>query len=995
MQRAIPHRLSAIARGATALLAAIALPSFASTSGVVISQVYGGSGASPASSFGSDYVELFNAGSSAVSIAGWSVQYTSAAGTGLFGSFVTPLTGTLQPGQYYLVKLATTTTGATPLPTADASGTTDMAQAAGKVALVSSATGLACNGASTACTQAQLAQIVDLVGYGTTANFFEGAAAPAPSKTTAVLRVNNGCTDTGNNATDFAAGTPAPRNSLTAPAPCSGGTTPPPPPPPAPPPPAPPTAAIYQIQGSGATSPYVGQTVTTSGVVTKVDNNGFFMQDPVGDGNPATSDGIFVFTSTQPTVSAGQTVQVSAKVQEFNVGALGNNDDTARHTVTELSSISSVTVTGSAPIPAPVVLQFPLATQDAMEQVEGMLVTLNGPLTVQQNYFLGRFGELTLGTGGRLWTPTNVVPGAKLKADGTVANAGDAQSLNIDNIRRTILLDDGSTLQNPNPTPYLAADGTVRAGDAVASITGVIDYGLTTSANTDPGAYKIHPTQPVTFTRANPRTTMADDVAGNIRVGSANVENFFTTLNDGTNKCPPSNTADDCRGANNPAEFTRQIQKVGDELIGLNADAVALMELQNNGSTAIQAIVDFVNGRLGSNVYARVPFAATGGGTDAIQVGMIYKPSRLSLVGAALSDTDPLNNRAPMAQAFQALNGEKFILVANHLKSKGCSDFAAGPGDTDQGDLQGCFNARRVQQAAKLSTFVGQVQAATGVTDALLVGDFNAYAKEDPILRLTSSGYVDVIGQYLDKPNANPPSYGYSYVFNGASGRLDQALANNTLAAKVSGVTEWHINADEPLVIDYNLEFKPTPDGYTDSPYRASDHDPIVVGLNLVHRINGTAAAETIVGTPGDDVITGGGGADRITGNGGRDVFVYTSTRDAADTITDFTPGDDRLDLSALLTSIGANPATAFASGVVVLTPVGNNTVVQIDADGSAGANLPRALVTLLNVSPASLDPVRDLGLGTTAMVNTAIKASAKTAALRTMVAAPNIKKTK
>ena len=982
MQRAIPHRLSAIARGATALLAAIALPSFASTSGVVISQVYGGSGASPASSFGSDYVELFNAGSSAVSIAGWSVQYTSAAGTGLFGSFVTPLTGTLQPGQYYLVKLATTTTGATALPTADASGTTDMAQAAGKVALVSSATGLACNGASTACTPAQLAQIVDLVGYGTTANFFEGAAAPAPSKTTAVLRASNGCTDTGNNASDFAAGTPAPRNSLTAPAPCSGGTTPPPPPPPPPPapPPAPPTAAIYQIQGSGATSPYVGQVVTTSGVVTKVNNNGFFLQDPIGDGNPATSDGIFVFTSTQPTVSAGQVVQVSAKVQEFNVGA-ATNPDTAAHTVTELGNVSSLLVTGSAALPAPVVLQFPLATQDAMEPYEGMLVTLAGPLTVQQNYFLGRFGELTLGAGGRLWTPTNVLrPGAQ------------AQALNADNIRRSIVLDDGSTLQNPNPTPYVAADNTVRAGDTVASITGVIDYGLTTSANTDPGAYKIHPTQAVTFARANPRTTLADDVGGNLRVGSANVENFFTTLDDGTNKCPPSNTADDCRGANNAAEFDRQRTKVVEELAGLNADAVALMELQNNGSTAIQSLVDALNARLGANVYARVPFAATGGGTDAIQVGMIYKPARLLLVGAALSDTAAINNRAPMAQAFAAPNGEKFILVANHLKSKGCSDFTAGPGDADSGDLQGCFNARRVQQADELRTFVAQVQATRGIVDTLLVGDFNAYAKEDPIADLASNGFVDVIGRFLDVPNAN--SYGYSYVFNGSSGRLDQALANNTLSSKVSGATEWHINADEPLVIDYNQEFKqpacPTcgPDYYTPTPYRASDHDPIVVGLNLVHAINGTAAADTLVGTPGDDVITGGAGADRLTGNGGRDVFVYTSIRDAGDTITDFTPNDDRLDLGALLASIGANPATAYANGVVTLAASGNNTVVMIDTDGSAGPTLARPLVTLLNVSPATIDPLRDLGLGTPAAVAAAVKASAKAATLRTMTVA-------
>ena len=967
MLRAIPHRLSAITRGATALLAAVAVPSFASTSGVVISQVYGGNGGT----YASDYVELFNAGSSAVTVSGWSIQYASATGPGNFSNGSTAISGTLQPGQYWLVKLSTTTAGAA-LPPADFTGTTDMSGTAGKVALVNQTTSLACNGSSTACTADQLSHIVDLVGFGT-ANFSEGSPAPAPSKTTADFRVNNGCTDTNNNVSDFVVAAPAPRNSSSPLATCSGGSTPPPPPPPPAPPPAPPTAAIYQIQGSGSTSPYVGQAVTTSGVVTKVNNNGFFMQDLNGDGNPATSDGIFVFTSTQPTVAAGQMVQVTATVSEFNVGA-ATNTDTAAHTVTELGAVTSIAVTGTGYTIAPLNLAFPLATQDTMERYEGMLVTLTGPLTVQQNYFLGRFGELTLGAGGRLWTPTNSLrPGAA------------AQALNTENIRRTVLLDDGTSVQNPNPTPFISAvDNTVRAGDTVASITGVVDYGLTTSANTDPGAYKIHPTQPVAFARANPRTTQADDVGGNIRVGSANVENFFTTLDDGINKCPPSNTADDCRGANTAAEFDRQRTKVVEELVGLNADAVALMELQNNGSVAIQNLVDALNARLGAAVYARVPDAATGGGTDAIKVGMIYKPSRLSLVGAALSDTAAINNRAPLAQTFMAPNGEKFNLVANHLKSKGCGDFAAGPGDADSGDLQGCFNARRVQQADELRSFVATVQSTSGVIDTLLMGDFNAYAQEDPIADLTSNGFVDQIGRYLDKPGSN--TYGYSYVFNGTSGRLDHAIANNTLSGKVTGVAEWHINADEPLVIDYNQEFKQPacpacgPDYYKPTPYRASDHDPIVLGLNLVHAINGTAGTDTIVGTPGDDVITGGTGSDRLTGNGGRDVFVYTSMRDAADTITDFTPNDDRLDLGALLASIGATPANAIPAGYVKLAASGNNTVVMIDTDGSAGAAAARPLVTLLNVSPASLDPARDLGLGAPAAVAQAVKASAKAA---------------
>jgi hypothetical protein len=955
MHRAIPHRLSALGRGAAALLAAVAAPCFAAAPGVVISQVYGGNG----NSFASDYVELLNTGSTPVSISGWSIQYGSATGTGTFASNgVTPLNGSLQPGQYWLVKLATSSAGAA-LPTADASGTTNLSGSAGKIVLANVSTGLACNGSSASpCSGAQLAQIVDLVGYGT-ANFAEGSAAPAPSATTALLRAASGCTDSDNNAADFSTGTPAPRNSASPLAACNGGGgggTPTPTP-----------LAIYTIQGSGATSPWAGRLVSTQGVVTKVNNNGFFLQDLTGDGNPATSDGIFAYTGSTPTVGVGQMVQVTANVAEFNTGAAGNAD-TAAHTVTELTGITGIALLGSGYTVAPTLVPLPLASRDDMERYEGMLVTLVGPLTVQQNYFLGRFGELTLAAGGRLQTPTNALrPGA------------DAQALDVDNRRRTILLDDGSTVQNPNPTPFLGAGNTIRAGDSVGSVTGIVDFGLTTSTNTDPGAYKIHPTVTPAFSRTNPRTTAAEEVGGNLRVGSANVLNFFTTLDDGVNRCPPSNTVDDCRGANSAAEFNRQRTKIVEELVGLNADAVALMELQNNGSGAIQNLVDALNARLGGPVYARVPDPATGSGTDAIKVGMIYRPARLAPVGAALSDPAAINNRAPLAQTFQAPNGERFNLVANHLKSKGC-DGSTGL-DVDTGDLQGCWNNRRVQQADELRSFVATVQSSSGVTDTLLLGDFNAYAQEDPIVDLTRNGFVDQIGRYN--------SFGYSYVFNGTSGRLDHAIANNTLSAKVTGALEWHVNADEPLVIDYNQEFKQpacatcTPDYYTATPYRASDHDPVVVGLNLVHAINGSAGRDTIVGTPGDDVITGGAGADTLTGNGGRDVFVYTSMRDAADTITDFTPGDDRLDLGALLSSIGASPATAISTGVVQLLASGNNTIVQVDTDGTAGPALARPLVTLLGVSRAAIDAARDLGLGSPAVVANALKASDKAAALR------------
>jgi len=930
MRRDLTPRLSAVARGAIALLAGSALlPAFASTSGVVISQVYGGNGAV----YDSDYVELFNASKDPVSITGWSVQYASATGTGTFASNgPTALNGTLQPGQYWLVKLATSATGA-PLPAPDATGTTNISSSAGKLIVATTSTGLACNGGSTPCSADQLAQIVDLVGYGS-ANFFEGTPAPALTSTTALFRGTHGCDDTNVNGTDFSVGAPAPRNSATEPAVCDGGggggATP---------------AAIYEIQGSGAKSPLVGVLVATQGVVTRVDNNGFFMQDQAGDNDPSTSDGIFVFTGSAPTVQAGQLVSLTGTVAEFNTGA-ASNTDTAAHTVTELTGVGNLQLLGNGTI-APIVVAMPLESEDAMEKYEGMLVTLQGPFTVQQNYFLGRYGELTLATGGRLQTPTNALrPGA------------EAQAMNADNIRRTILLDDGTTVQNPNPTPYLAADNTVRAGDTTPELTGVVDYGLTTSSNLDPGAYKIQPTATPTFARDNPRTTGVGKIKGaNVRVASANVLNFFTTLNDGTNTCPPSNTASDCRGANSPEEFERQRTKIVEELVGLDADAVALMELQNNGNVAIQNLVDALNARLGTPAFAVVSDPPGGAGTDAIKVGIIYDTTRLKLIGA-MSDTAAINNRAPVAATFKVLNNAvKFTLVANHLKSKGC-DGATGA-DQDQGDLQGCWNARRVQQADELRSFVASVNAATGVSDTLLVGDFNAYAQEDPVFDLVSNGWVDQIGRYN--------SFGYSYVFNGTSGRLDHAFASASLSPKVMGAVEWHNNADEPSMLDYNLEFKqpacPTcePDYYTPTPYRASDHDPIVLGLKMKKKLQLETRGDALTGSAGDDEIEVTG-ARTITGGGGRDSFVFASLRDAGGTITDFTPGDDDLDLHALLASLGASSRTALARGVVHLQAAGNDTVIEVNPTGAPGAARP--LVRLSNVTPDRIDARRDLGLG-------------------------------
>lgn len=1005
------------------LAAAFAAPAvLASPSGVVISQIYGAGGNNGAT-YKNDYIEIFNAGTVAVDIGGWSVQYASSAGsswqvTGIPG-------GTqLKAGQYLLIRQQAGAGGTVDV-VGDVNGNIPMSATAGKVALVRS---------TTALSGTNPAGVEDIVSFGTASTPTEGSPTPTLSATSAAFRAADGCTDTNSNSADFSLAAPLPRNSASALKAC-GGT------PVAQPiipscPDASATAGtpasfavsasdadsivnaaaivgtwpagftlggfsgapgvggtasqqvsvagsvtpglyslgldwsndggqhasctfkvnvsgplpIYKLQGNGAKSPYEGQTVSTRGVVTKLNSNGFFLQDPVGDGDPTTSDGIFVFTSTVPTVSVGQLIQLSGKVTEFNTGSAGNAATLARP-LTQLTAPTGIAVQGSGYVVTPVEVDLATLPADGLEAYEGMVVTLRGPLTVQQNYFLQRFGQLTLAAGGRLLAPTNVMPAGP-----------DALAMKADNLRRSIILDDGTSLQNVNPTPFLGADNTVRAGDTVASLTGVIDYGLASSSSGGAGSYKIHPLAAPDFARTTPRVATPQVSGGNVRIASANVLNFFTTFTNGQTFDGKSGqgcalggsvSAGNCRGADNLTEFQRQRAKIVANLAGLNADVVGLMEIQNNGNIALQHLVDSLNAQVGAGTYALVPTPAQGTGDDAIRVAMIYKPGKLTLNGVSISDPDDVNNRPPLAQGFLLPNGEKFSVIVNHLKSKGsCPN--SGP-DADDG-LQGCWTATRVAQAQRLKTFLGTVKGSFGTPQVVMLGDFNAYAKEDPILALTSDGsIVDQVGRF------DPTDY--SYVFDAMAGRLDHGFSTAELSPKVVYATSWHINADEPTLLDYNLEFKQpacatcSPDLYTPSAYKSSDHDPMVMGLDLTKRINGTTGNDTIVGTDGDDVIEGGLGRDTLTGGKGRDQFVYRTGADGLDTINDFTPGEDLLVFTELLKNVGISSADPLGQGFVTCTPQTGGALIGYDPDGAVGVAKSRPVVLLKGVSCSAVTP--------------------------------------
>jgi len=988
------------------LAAAFAAPvALASANGLVISQIYGGNG----NVYKNDYVEIFNAGSVAVSLNGKSVQYASATGTGNF--VAVPLTNVmLQPGQYYLVKLGPTSANGAELITADATGSVDLSGSNGKIILADQAATIGCNGGSNVCSDAQKALIIDLLGYGT-ANFAEGAASIAATTTNSLFRAANGCTDTDSNVADFSRGTPAPRNTASPLNVCGGGGGGNAPILPSCPDqvavagtassfavsakdadsrvmaatvvgnlPAGVTLGAFvassaddvaatqafnvsntlaagtynlslkwdndeaqtascsfklavsgivtipAIQGPGAKSPMDGASVTTSGIVTKLVNNGFYLQDALGDGDPATSDGIFVFTSTTPTVAVGDRVTVSAKVQEYSVSTSAASQ---ANPLTELSSVSAISIVSTGnQLPQPVDVSLAaLASQSDMERYEGMLVRITDPLTVTQTNFVGSWGQLTVAAGGRTLTPTNVLrPGPA------------ALALQQANLARSVVLDDSSATKFPNPTPYLWQDGTVRGGDTVDGVTGVVDFGPSTDSASGPLSYKIHPTAAPVFARPIARPAAAPAVGGNIRVGSANVLNYFTSGSGGAFVAGSPSCGGDCRGANSLAEFTRQRTKILGMLSGMNADVVGLMEIQNGGSNfAVQDLVKGLNATLGANTYAAVPLPAAGTGSDAIRVAMIYKPGKLGLIGASMSDTNAVNSRPTFAQGFVAANGEKFAVVVNHLKSKG----SCGSGlNADQGDLQGCHNQTRKDQATRLLAWLPTVKATAQTDNVILIGDFNAYAKEDPMQLLADGGIVDLVSMF------DPADY--SYVFDAGAGRLDHGLGTPSIAAKVVGATSWHINADEPEWTDYNLEDKAAGnDWYQPNVFRASDHDPMLIGLNLVKTFSGGAGSETIVGTPGDDVIEGGLGRDTLTGNGGRDQYVYRSGSEGLDALTDFKPGVDLLVFTDLLKSVGIASAAPLATGHVTCANQADGALIGYDPDGAAGPAASRPMVKL------------------------------------------------
>lgn len=778
----------------------------------LINEVYGGGGNSGAT-LTHDFVELVNPTSETISLDGYVVEYYGA--TGNRGNRCT-LSGSVGPGGHFLVQQAKGAGGTQALPTPDATCGANMSGTKGSVQLVGPD-----------------GTVVDLVGYGAAAKA-EGKPTKALSNTTSAQR--GGLEDTDDNSADFVIGTPSPMNSASTPAPSTPGT----PDQTASPTPsgsATPTASetptgqtsIADIQGTTDTSPMVGKVVTTTGVVTAVypkgGFNGLYIQTPGSGGVAKTptdaSDGIFVHSAKAASAyTAGQCVVVSGEVSEFNG-------------LTEINGTSVTETKGCADV-KPVKLATLPRTDAQREAYESMLVEPQGTYTISNNYQLNQFGTVGLAFGTEpLYQGTEVArPGE------------DAKKVEDENRARSINLDDGASWNyqtndeaKNSPLPYLSQDTPMRTGSHVGFTRPVImDYRF--GWNFQPtgmvsGAQSPH--SPITTT--NDRPAKAPSFDSDLKLASFNVLNYFTDLGKDEDGCKAYTdrtgtpvTANFCtvRGAYTREAFHDQQAKIVTAINGLDADVVALMEVENSASItylpgqprdkALAHLVDELNKAAGSQVWGYVASpTVVPPHEDVIRTAFIYRLDSVRPEGPSLilMDDAYANARQPLAQKFVVKDARgSFVAVANHFKSKGSGE--------DDGTGQGRSNPSRIAQAQALLDWSAKEFADEPV---FLLGDFNAYGMEDPVMKIKDAGYTEVVEQLA--PGASTFQYG------GRLGSLDHIFANAAAMRMVHGAGVWDINADESIAMQYSRRNYNVTDFHTSGPWAASDHDPALVGITF------------------------------------------------------------------------------------------------------------------------------------------------------------------
>jgi uncharacterized protein len=714
---------------------------------------------------------------------------------------------------------------------------------------------------------------------------------------------------------------------------------------------------IYDIQGAAHTSPLLGQSVSNvPGIVTAVDSNGFYLQDPTGDGDIATSDGIFVFTSSRPTVSVGDSILVSGTVSEFTPGGAS----TGNLSVTQISGNPTINILSSGnSLPSAVILgaegrtpptqviDNDQATQynvlqgegvyepvtdglDFYESLEGMRVTVNDALAVSPT---NGFGEI-------FTVADNGANATGLSDRGTINIAPD--DFNPERVQ--IQFDSGI---------LPGFEQQVDVGAKLGDVTGVVGYNF--------GNFEVNVTEtftPVAASNLQPEVTNLMGRQEQLTVASYNVLNL-----------DPNDADGDADVANGRFELIAS-QIVNNLKL---PDIIGLQEVQDNDGSVnsnitaanetLQLLVNEI-AEISGVTYEFIdnPFIGddTSGGQPGgnIRTAFLYNPQRVSLAGEPLLDqpslgsvqtvvdpqdqqTNPdnpfFNTRLPLVGYF-TFNGQEVTVVNNHFSSKGGSSPLFGrlqPAADLQEDPQinGSVDERR-EQAQAVKNYVDNILANNSHANVVVQGDLNEFEFISPLNILEQS--------LTNLTETLPEDERYSFIFDGNSQALDHILVSGNLSDKA-----------KYDIVHVNTEFAETDQS-------ASDHDPILAQLNLAKNvINGKPGRDRLEGTAKADRITGFQGADILTGGAGADEFVYTRIRDTGDTITDFQPGTDKIVLTELFESLNLGSldfATATSQGYLGFAAKGSNAQVLIDISGTPGTGRGVPLVTLEGVSVAALN---------------------------------------
>ncbi|MFC3194101.1 ExeM/NucH family extracellular endonuclease [Marinicella sediminis] len=570
--------------------------------------------------------------------------------------------------------------------------------------------------------------------------------------------------------------------------------------------------AIHDIQGTGQASKLVGERIHVSGIVTadfrgKQSLGGFFIQSVNSDDDIYTSEGLFIRDNdTYRKIKVGDLVAIDGYVSE-------------EYELTQLDRVQKIKVCQSGlPLPSSTSLYMP--KNDAyLEAHENMYVTLFNPVVITDVYQYIKYGELTVSS-EMLMAPTAVVRGEQAVKE--VARKNQLDQLIIDDGRLAAFatpLAKGFLGQRP-----VSAANRWWLGDQVQP-RGVLFYAF--------GKYKLQPTEPLMkLNMTDQAWQQPKDVGGTVQVATFNVQNFFTTIDDGQVRCGPTKQFS-CRGADSPEEYNRQVAKLVSAINTTNASVMGIQELENNQTSGGQ-LVQHLNEAAGHEKWAYIDTGALG--EDVIKVGLIYQPGQLQTVGdyallnaAANPAFKEHRNRIVVAQSFKSRKGNVFTVATAHFKSKSCSD--AEGANKAQADGQGCYNPVRTEVAEQVANWLNSDPTGHGSEVLILVGDLNSYQQEDPIGMLSKKGMINLANPFLAPTN-------WTASYRGQVGSLDYIMTNDAGLNVVTELTQWHINSAEMPWFGYHTEaldksFNKPDTFFQPDPFSSSDHDVVIAGFEL------------------------------------------------------------------------------------------------------------------------------------------------------------------